>query len=405
MKVLHILRADSGGAARAAIQQHLALLRSGVDSKMLLLERRNERTAQSYAYDGPYLPLFKNLLYRAGFYRGEDARFAKTSGRFHGRFEGVSFPGTPFDLVRNLHVQEADVLNLHSVARFIDYQTFFPRVGKPIVWTLHDMNPFSGIFHFSQDEERNPELSGVNRRALRTKLKSLRAAPALTIACPSRWIMESSQRSELFGRYYHEYIPYAVDLDVFRAHDRAFARNLFGLPANKVILLFVAAGIENRRKGLDILVDALAEVSETDNVALCAVGGCKTFSHERVINLGTIADDRLLSLAYSAANAVVIPSREDNLPNVMLEAFACGVPVVSFSIGGMRDFVRNGFNGIAVDEMSASAMAHAICRIGTGDCTFSPQAIRGFAEASFAPAQHAARFTKLYRQLPPEGCS
>ena len=89
-----------------------------------------------------------------------------------------------------------------------------------------------------------------------------------------------------------------------------------------------------------------------------------------VVDLGYVVDDCKLAQAYSAADLVVLPSLEDNQPNILLEAMACGTPVVSFAIGGMVDVIKDGVNGRLVRPFDIAALAQAIFDLthGSGPC-------------------------------------
>ena len=119
------------------------------------------------------------------------------------------------------------------------------------------------------------------------------------------------------------------------------------------------------------------------------------------VGLGGIENERLLSFAYSAADIVVLPTRADNLPNVVLEAMACGVPVVGSEVGGMPDIVRSGQTGILVAPEDAAALRAAIVTVLDNTALhehFSREA-RRIALREFSLEHQAARYKHMYEGL------
>ncbi len=102
-----------------------------------------------------------------------------------------------------------------------------------------------------------------------------------------------------------------------------------------------------------------------------------------------------MALAYAAADAFVIPSREDNLPNVMLEALACGTPVIGFPIGGVKETVHSGRNGLLAEAVSPLALSNAIMQFFQQ--TFDTSEIRKFAEEQFHPQVQTPKYIEHYQ--------
>ncbi len=409
MKVLHVSTFDKGGAAIAAVRLHRGLLAQGVDSIMLFLEQFRPEIPNSVPFGG--MSKKDRLLYKTGlknnvFYENQKKLVGRTSA------EDFSFPRTEFDVTRHPHYRRADVVHFHWVSRFLDYESFFRKNRKPLVWTLHDMNAFTGGCHYAGECpgfldrcEHCPILKGAAdeqaaEENLRIKAKSLDAHRApITIASPSQWLMRSSQQSTLFNKLRHRCISYGLDTSVFMPRDKLAAREALGLPHDKKVLLFVSDALSSYRKGFDLLAGSLKHLSSRSNLVLCAVG--EKISGETlpdVIYTGTIRDEVGMSRAYSAADLFVIPSREDNFPNTVLEAMACGTPVLSFERGGMTDVIQPGFNGILVEDLSEEALAGALEHFLSSDNGFSKEKIRQFAVDKYDQAVQARHYQQLYRE-------
>src|SRR5690606_2875680 len=184
-------------------------------------------------------------------------------------------------------------------------------------------------------------------------------------------------------------------------HNKEFSRRVFNISSSRKVILFVSEKVENYRKGFDILREALKESDFDDDLQVISIGIPFTNQAQdgQVFSLGTIRDDRLLALLFSAADLFILPSREDNFPNVMLESLACGTPVLSFSNGGMREVVRPGFNGILMEEISAKSLGLGIAQFLNGDFSIDSTAIREYMVKNYDLSVQANRYMDLYRQM------
>lgn len=400
MKILHISTYDRGGAANAALRLHQGLLNLGKSSKFLCLHQSNRQIPEVYSFSRIEQALFLRGLKKLGLYQTQADKNQRQIQGLEGKYDFFSFPNTDYDLTKHPLVQEADVIHLHWVANLLDWPSFFKRLDKPIVWTLHDMNPFQGGFHYAMDVERNQGLFGSLESALQNiKAKSLEGVQNLTITPPSQWLTRESQSSAILGAFFHQTIPYGLDTDIFRPQDQDFSKKVFGIPKKRKVLLFVADSMENPRKGMDLLNQALLSCSN-GNMVIVTIGGGRVESLPQEwehLHLGRIQDERLMALAYSAADLFVVPSREDNLPNTVLESLACGTPVVGYSIGGIPDMVIDGKNGFLGPELSPEALALTIQK--ALDFTFNRAWIREDALRRFDQSVQAQRYIKLYKSI------
>src|SRR5262249_14235139 len=169
-------------------------------------------------------------------------------------------------------------------------------------------------------------------------------------------------------------------------------------------VLFVADVVDNRRKGFSLLAQALTHcAASVDRLWLLSVGHNppKLKGEMRGSHLGYVDNDRFLSLAYSAADLFVIPSLQDNLPNTVMEAMACGTPVVGFDVGGIRDMVRDGITGSLVASGDLEGLQRSIVALLKSPDTrhkMSEQA-RQIALAEYPLLRQAQRYSELYEEL------
>jgi len=184
----------------------------------------------------------------------------------------------------------------------------------------------------------------------------------LTIVAPSRWLAGMARRSSLFSHRRIEIIPNGLDLSRYKPIDRKAAREYLDLPVGGSVLLFGAHWLADPRKGADLLCTALERLSVPCTLLTFGQGRLPVTSPRvtQVFSLGTLADDISLALAYSAADAFLCPSREDNLPNTVAEALACGTPCVAFDVNGLPDMIEHQRTGWLARPFEAADFARGI---------------------------------------------
>ena len=388
MKILHVLMSDGGGAGLAAYRLHCGLRAVGEDSRMLCYEKFSDDETV-VKYDPPVLP--RRIL---GGWRHRSVLCEMKPIERRSGFELYSFPYSGFSVESHPLVRAADIVHLHWIAFFVNYPTFFSRVNKPLVWTLHDQNPFLGGFHYADDEVRNPW--PIDRRMKAVKTAGVKKAQDLTVVSPSRWLDACASKSETFQGRPHRVIPYGVDLAKFTPQPRDAARKRFGIPRDKTVLLFVsnpAPGVYHR-KGIDMLEAGVSRFTSL-GLHVCGIGA---FKNGDVHAIPPIRQAEEMTALYSAADFVIVPSREDNLPNTMLEAMACGTPVIGTPVGGMVDFIRTGETGVLARDVSVEALCEAV-REAVETHSFDRAKIRAFAEENFALEKQARAYCEAYREV------
>lgn len=402
MKVVHLSASDSGGAGTAAYRQHKALTEhtASIQSQMLVASRNNATTAGLTTVQRSLPRFYERYLRKLGLSLQKSSRKQMAVAKLGGDYEIYSLPYSQSRPQHHAWVQNADLINLHWVAGYIDYQSFFKTPKKPLVWTLHDMHPFLGGFHYRKDHEQHVQLfASLENEIMAVKRKALSQIENLTVVCPSNWLLKESQGSELLGSFRHEYIPYSLPLNEFSPRDKKFSRAVLGLPLKKRIVLFVSQSLTNKRKGFHLLQPILEELNRNEDVICAAVGNPGPDLPSSVYTLGAINDSRLLSMAYSAADLFVMPSLEDNLPNVMLESLACGTPVLAGNFGGMKDTIKNGFNGMLLNQTTSKDYFEGILEILNSEGKYISEEIRQDAVERFHPKIQASRYEKLYTEL------
>lgn len=365
-RVLLISNTLQGGAGIACYRLFCALeQRNDVEVKLMFLYGESPANPNVISFYEKKRELFlRQLLF-------EPTRYLRDRFSFRGNNKYRS-PRSVHKLHRHPLVGWADVINLHWVPNFVDYRTFFTVIKTPVVWTLHDMLPFSGGYHYTTEIFSRDELI---ERKISTFKKSKVENSRMSIVSPSKWLLMHSKESLPFKTKKHYHIHNTLNLDVFQHLSRAFSRQCFGLPRDGKIIVFSADNINNERKGMRILLEALQNI-EPNNCTLVSIGR-GAIPYSGIINyrhLGQLRDEISLAILYSAADVSVVPSIEDNSPNTVVESLACGCPVVAFNIGGISEFVDDTLNGVLVQNINSQELASGIMKALA--IQFSPDLIR-----------------------------
>jgi glycosyltransferase involved in cell wall biosynthesis len=376
LRVVHVGSWDvGGGAARAANRLHEGLRRLGHESVMYVLERESEDPAvRDFRPSASVSDRLGRMLRR----RRIAADLAPFLATRPAGYEQFSDDRTLWAGEVAGQLPACDLVHLHWVAGFVDHRAFLGSLppGLPVVWTLHDMNAFTGGCHYDDGCGRFvascgacPQLGSTDPTDLShavwtRKAEALRALGdrPVRIVADSRWMEGEARRSSLLGPLPVSTIHYGLDTEVFAPRPRAEARAALGVPADARVVLFVADAVDQRRKGFAFLVEALAGLDPAIPAFLLSIGrGAPRLPGSLpALHLGSVANDRLLSVVYSAADLFVIPSLQEAFGQTALEAMACGTPVVGFDTGGIPDIVRPGVTGALARCGDAGSLREAI---------------------------------------------
>jgi glycosyltransferase involved in cell wall biosynthesis len=424
MNILHISTSDFGGAGMAAIRLHHALLKNGIESSFLSLTQNKNDIKNSFFYDAQinkinqapaYPQLNLSNYFKERFFHTFDKQlldFKKQKAiedehykqiledRLSNKFELFSSPCSKYDITETTAYKNSDIIHLHWVADFLDYPSFFAKNTKPVVWTLHDENPFRGGFHYEADEIGNKNDYGeLDIQYKKVKLDSIIHAQKLTVISPSNWLAHNAKSSKAFNKYNVTTIANTLDTRLFSPKNKSFCREYLSLPVDKTIFLFASQSTSNKRKGFDLL-ESLLNKNEFNNAHFIILGDNKHNKQDQRFHfLGHIGDELLLPLIYSAADAFILPSREDNLPNTMLESLCCGTPVISFSVGGMKEELETGVNGILCGDISEENLKQGILDFINGRYHFNNQKISEQAHLKYAEEHIAKMYMDVYQEL------
>lgn len=369
LRVLHLSTYDTnGGAARAAYSLHCAMLKHGIDSRMLVGHKATQDPTVSQVDQGRFATA--RYLDRALW---KLQRSLDTTWRSPARFGSLP--------VEQINQSGADVVNLHWVTDgFMSIETI-GQITKPIVWSMYDMWPFTGTEHYTHDSPDARWRSGYtkdNRPSADTGLDldrwtfnrkmhawGTRNTP-ISMVPASTWLRDATQASLLMKDLPVFRIPHVVDTERFTPGSREAARRALNLPADVPILLFLAsAGVRDERKGFDLLVQALPALTQQHPDAhLVIVGPVQPGEVPPqaipIIWAGKAMNHEHLASLYSAADVTVVPSRVDNMPLTAMEAQTMGRAVVAFRIGGLPDIIEHGRTGLLADPANTEDLARCL---------------------------------------------
>lgn len=416
MKVVHINKTDAGGgAAVAALRIHRSLIRAGVDSHILVQEQKRSEANEHVAGQG--------FTYNAGnFWRFVKERLTILP---HEKEAGMryyfSIANTGQNLADNPVVRDADIIHLHWINQgfiSLDGLEALFNLGKPIVWTLHDMWPFTGGCHyagtcceFNEHCGFCPFLNKPKKDDLSYKTyikkKAIYAKSNLSVVTCSRWLATMAKSSSMMRNANVTTIPNPIDTNFYRPMDQKKCREELGLPLDKKLILFGAAKILDVRKGFRYLEEALTIIQDnfpaiSNRIELVVFGKLdknwvNRFSF-KIHAMDFISDPEKLVKLYNAADTFILPSLQDNLPNTVVESLCCGTPVVGFGIGGIPEMITHMKTGFLAEVKNSLSLANGIYNM----LFFTPDQrndVREKAIEMFEETKVAQQYIDVYNKL------
>lgn len=390
MKVVHINHSDwGGGAAIAAHRLHEAMLLTGLDSTMLVVNKNttddNVREIQTSK--------FRNTMYRC------INKVINFTFKFFGTWS-LNIYG--YDLSNENAIKNADIIYLHWInANTLSLKSIekILSLGKQVYWVMHDMWPITGGCHHSMDcnkfssnctrcplffNRRGSSISiDLSYIQFQNKIKHLKKYSNLNIITPSRWLYNQVKISYLFSDKNIYHAPNLINPDIFVHKSKKEAREKLNLPIDKTLLLFGADNFYSPYKGWNLLKEALKNISNrSDKIKIeCVIYGMCEKNVENEIGLkchilGTIKDtDKLVSI-YNSCDLFIIPSIAENYPNVILEANACGLPVLGTAVGGIPEMIKENVNGMLIKKLTVDSFTSQLSSVLSKLNDFNPEIIR-----------------------------
>jgi len=376
MRVLIVNTSDcTGGAAIAANRLTEALNNNGVKAKMLVRDKTSDCLTVAPLPHSPFLRwhfLWERFVIWVHLHFSKKNLFA------------VDIANAGSDITRLPEFLEADVIHLHWVNQGMLSLSGIERIlrsGKPVVWTMHDIWPATGICHLTLSCHHftsrchnchylpnKGSANDLSSKIWERKRKLFELYPISFVAC-SRWLENEAKHSALLHEQRLTNIPNPIDTRVFCPGSKQEARRQENLPEDKRLILFVCQRANNPYKGMDYLTDACRQLVESfpemrQNTGVMILG-----SHAEEVAaqlpfesyaLGYVTDEQRIVRIYQATDLFILPSLSENLPNTIMEAMACGVPCVGFRVGGIPEEIDHQKNGYVAEYRNAADLAKGI---------------------------------------------
>jgi len=415
MRVLIINTSERiGGAAIAANRLMDALRNNGIQAKMLVRDKQTNNIA--------VIGLNKSLWKIWQFVWERVVIWMANRFKKHDLF-AVDIANTGTDITTLPEFQQADIIHLHWINQGMLSLKDLGKIlssGKPIVWTMHDMWPCTGICHharkcdnYHQECHHCPYLYKGHQKDLSNlvfrKKKSLyQLAPITFITC-SQWLKERASQSALLANHTIENIPNPININLFKPRNKQDARMKSGLPTDKKLILFGSVKITDKRKGIDYFIESCKLLAEKypeliDELGVVVYGNeseqLKSLVPFPVYPLNYISSEKELVNVYNSVDLFVTPSLEENLPNTIMEAMACGVPCIGFNVGGIPEMIDHLHNGYVADYQSAEDFANGIhWALSKGEYqSLSEEACRKVS-TSYSESAIARRYINVYNKI------
>ncbi|MEG1999406.1 MAG: glycosyltransferase, partial [Bacteroidales bacterium] len=334
---------SGGGAAIAAMRLFDALKKTGADVQFITAIGKggDNITVLSTGVVG-------KLIYKLNFITERLVIWINNRMSRRNLFT-VSIANTGFDITRLKAVQQADIIHLHWVNQGLMSVAGIKKLialGKPVVITAHDMWYCTAICHHSFGCERfmseckecrflaAPSDNDLSAHVWRDKINMY--TNNVSFIALGHWIKRQLERSALTRNINMTVIPNSIETSLFHQTDKTDERKKRGIKDNAKVIIFGAAKLNDPIKGAEILFDAIAQSRYVGEIVLVLFGNIKddeNFLNRipcRYIYIGTIADQAEQAGWYSSADIAAVPSHYETLPQVMIEALACGTPAVAF---------------------------------------------------------------------------
>lgn len=399
----------NGGAARASYRIHQALRVLGLDSRMWV----NQASAGDWTVGSPQNKFDKAMaIIRPELIRPLNKLLITNNPVIH------SPAALPSRWVHRINESDADIVHLHWVQGEMLSIADIGRINKPIVWTLHDMWAFCGAEHYTEDERWRTGYMRSNRPAYESGFdlnrwswnrKRKHWKKPIQIVTPSNWLAKCVRESQLMREWPVSVIPNPIDTECWKPIQKKIARDILGLPPEVPLLLFGAmGGGRDPRKGFDLFKHALCHLHDHPQVQemqLVIFGQsapqCPPDFGFPIHYMGHLHDDLSMRALYSSADLLVVPSRQDNLPNTGIEAQACGTPVAAFQVGGLIDIVEHEETGYLAKAFDVEDLARGILWVLEDENRRSvlSKNARSKAEMIYTSAAVAKQYINIYKKV------
>ena len=410
MNILIVSTHDQqGGAAIAAYRLLEALNRNGANARMLTIDKQSD--------NANVIEVGNRLINKGRFIAERGAIFIQNGFSKKNLFD-ISLANTGVSITNHPEFKKADIIHLHWINQGMLSIREIGKIvatGKKIVWTMHDMWPFTGICHHAGQCNHfekgcgmcpyldNPSKHDISYSTFMLKQAAYSQGNIHFVAC-SNWLKDLAVKSKLTMHHKVSSISNPINTEQYKPKDKVTLRKALNLPIDKKIILFAAAKVSDKRKGIGYLVEAskiIAQQKNNNSVFLIAGGNSEELIKQLAlpaINVGYIASADMPNI-YNAVDLFVTPSLQENLPNTIMESMACGTPCVGFNIGGIPEMIDHKQNGYVANYKDAQDLANGLLWVLEENTTETLSVnARYKAETNYSETTIAKKYIEIYNK-------
>lgn len=410
MNVLIVSTHDQqGGAAIAAYRLMEALNNNGASARMLTIEKKS---------DNAKVVEVGNHTFNKVRFTAERGVIYIQNGFSKKNLFDISLANTGVSITNHPEYKRADVIHLHWINQGMLSIREIGKIvasGKKIVWTMHDMWAFTGICHHAGQCNHfekgcgmcpylnNPSKHDISYSTFLLKQAAYSQGSIHFVAC-SNWLKELAVKSKLTTHHKVSAIANPINTELYKPNDKITLRKAMNLPTDKKIILFAAAKVSDKRKGIDYLVEASKIIlnQKDNNILFLIAGGNSEEIIEQLalpaISVGYVVSADMPNI-YNVADLFVTPSLQENLPNTIMESMACATPCVGFNIGGIPEMIDHKQNGYVANYKDAQDLANGLMWVlqESATETLSDNA-RNKVVTNYSEATIAKRYIEIYNK-------
>ena len=333
MRILHIATSGKGGAGIAAKRTAEAQVKIGLDSKFLT---RNQETLNFGEKISASTKIYSKFVTQG------QKLFLQKKGSLMTSFSIDVFGSS------NDFFYQFDIIHVHAMYNYIGLRRLVELSKKiPICITLHDQRLFTGGCHYSNNclnfqsdctkcPQTNNSFNWVPGVTLNKSLALLESKNKLYYVTPSEWLKTKAKQSALL----REKTVYKIANTVPEIYKKCKVPKV---QSNSITIGFFASDLNNPLKGLRTLIRACEIAGNKIRITLKLFGAGRL--PVEISNFGfsinEFTNDLMAVQAYQSCDLIVVPSLQDNYPNVILEALSCGVPVIGTRVGGISEILSS----------------------------------------------------------------
>jgi glycosyltransferase involved in cell wall biosynthesis len=403
MKVLFLNYTDEGGAGLACLKIVDSLKKKiKCDYKVRIKIKKNKYYETIDHNNSIKIDNYKKIFNRI---------FSKLANKNIKSFQSPDLFSSNFN--KFINASDYDLVHLVWINGFLSIEDI-GKINKPIVWTFADMWPFTGINHYDADnnkafwKKRNfltfkkNNLFNFDRYLLEKKILHWNNLD-LNIVTPSKWLKDCCNKSQIFYKKKIDIIPWPINLKIFKKRNKTESRKKLKLSLRKKLIVFGCInGINDHRKGWDLLSKSISINKDNFEIIIFGTKKPKNFQSnfkQKIRWLGKINSSKKISELFSASDVLALPSRYDNLPQVAMEAQACGLPILSFAIGGVKEMINHKKNGYIAKKFCIEDFSTGLSWLIKNNSSKMIKANINHAKKKYESNKIANDYIKLYKKI------